>query len=50
MHPDDIKKINGESVKGEFICKDVEAQYLVVKNDILALRISPQNFVVTECG
>lgn len=50
VHPDDIKKINGESVKGEFICKDVEAQYLVVKNDMLALRILSQNFVVTVCG
>lgn len=50
MHPDDIKKISEENVKGEFICKGVEAQYLVVENDMFTLRIIPQNFVMTECG
>ena len=48
VHPDDIKKINEENVKGEFICKDVEAQYLVVENGMFTLRIIPQNFVITE--
>lgn len=45
VHPNDIEKISIESVRGEFVCKDTEAQYLVVKNNMLSLRILSSNFV-----
>lgn len=48
MHPDDIRKVNTESIKGEFVCCDVEAQYLVVRRDGILLRISPQIFIMIE--
>lgn len=46
VHPDDIKKANAEIINSQFICMDVEAQYLVVKKDMLSLRILPQVFNV----
>lgn len=48
VHPDDIEKVNSENVKDEFICKDTEAQYLVVENNKLLLRILPMNFSVKD--
>ena len=44
VHPDDIKKIRNRSVDGEFVCKDVEAQYLVVNNNKFSIRILPKIF------
>lgn len=46
VHPDDINKVNSEIINSQFICTDVEAQYLVVKKDMLSLRILPQVFNV----
>lgn len=42
----DVKKINPENIKGEFLCKDVEAQYLVVAKDKFSLRLLSQSFIV----
>lgn len=46
VHPNDVKKINREILNSEFMCVDVEAQYLVVKNNTLSLRILPQVFKI----
>lgn len=48
VHPDDISKIEGKNVKGEFVCIETEAQYLVVSNEVLSIRILPQNFNVID--
>lgn len=45
VHPNDIEKINKEILNSEFICVNVEAQYLVLTNNILSLRILPQFFI-----
>ena len=46
IHPDDIKKINYNLVSGKFICVDIDAQYLVVKNNFLIFRILPKFFTI----
>ncbi len=46
VHPSDIKKIDARNEMGEFICKDICAQYLVVENEIVSLRIRPENFLL----
>ena len=48
VHPDDIKKINAEIMKEEFICKDVKAQYLVVKGTTISLNVLPQAFTIIQ--
>lgn len=45
VHPNDIEKINKEILNSEFICVNVEAQYLVLSNHILSLRILPLFFI-----
>lgn len=44
IHPDDIKKKEQICFGVEYICVDVQCQYLVVKNDILTFRVLPQFF------
>lgn len=48
VHPDDIKKIKTKNVRGEFVCKDVEAQYLLVKGNTLVLRVLPKAFITID--
>lgn len=44
VHPDDLGKVNIESISGEFVCIDVEAQYLVVMRDSFTIRIIERIF------
>ncbi len=46
MHPDDIKKYDKDLVAGNFVCTDIESQYLVVKNNLITLRVLPQVFII----
>ena len=46
IHPDDIKKITEELLKGEFVCIDTQFQYLVLKNSEISLRALPKVFSV----
>ena len=48
VHTDDIKKINAEIMREEFICKDVKAQYLVVKGTTISLNVLPQAFTIIQ--
>ncbi|WP_077611766.1 hypothetical protein [Clostridium sp. Marseille-P2415] len=44
MHPDDIKKYDEKLLAGNFVCTDIESQYLVVKSNLITLRVLPQVF------
>ena len=46
VHPDDLKKIKKDFLYGEFVCTDVQFQYLVVKNNLISIRILPKVFKV----
>lgn len=49
VHPDDLGKVNIESISGEFVCIDVEAQYLVVMRDSFVIRIIEKVFSLRSC-
>jgi hypothetical protein len=44
IHPDDIKKYDKDLVVGNFICTGIETQYLIVKSNLIVLRVLPQVF------
>lgn len=44
MHPDDIIKYDKDLVAVNFVCTDIESQYLVVKSNLITLRVLPQVF------
>lgn len=44
IHPDDLKKLEKADFNEEYICVDVQFQYLVIKNNIKTIRILPQFF------
>jgi|GEM_PF-1317005 len=46
LHPDDIKKYDKDLITGNFICADIESQYLVVKSNLITLRVLPQVFTI----
>mgnify|MGYP000877340869 CR=1 FL=1 len=45
IHPNDVEKYNEDLVAGDFNCIDTEAQYLLVKNNLISLRVLPQVFI-----
>ena len=47
VHPSDIKRVKKEALDDYFKCIDIEAQYLVIQNDILSIRVLPQIFRIT---
>lgn len=46
VHPDDIKKVNADLINGEFTCVDIEAQYLVLRNNSFSFRLLPELFTI----
>jgi len=46
IHPDDIKKYDKNLVVGNFICTNIESQYLVVRNEMISLRVLPHAFTI----
>lgn len=48
MHPDDIKKFDKDLIAGNFVCADIESQYLVVKNNLTTLRVLPKVFTIIK--
>jgi hypothetical protein len=46
IHPDDVKKYKKGLSDGDFMCTEIQSQYLVVKNDLISLRVLPQLFSV----
>ncbi len=46
MHPDDVKRYDKDLIVSDFVCTDIESQYLVVKNNLISLRILPQVFSI----
>lgn len=45
IHPDDVEKYDEDLVVGDFNCIDIEAQYLLVNNNLISLRVIPQVFI-----
>lgn len=45
IHPSDMEKVDLQNIGGKFVCKDTEAQYLVVKNEVLLVRVLPEYFI-----
>ncbi|WP_028591348.1 hypothetical protein [Paenibacillus massiliensis] len=46
MHPNDVVKYSEGLVDVEFICTDIESQFLLVKNNLISLRVLPQVFTI----
>ena len=46
IHPDDIKKYDKNLVVGNFICTNIESQYLFVRNEMISLRVLPHAFTI----
>lgn len=46
IHPNDVEKYDKDLVAGDFICIDIEAQYLLVKNNLISLRVLPEAFII----
>jgi hypothetical protein len=44
VHPDDVTKIMRSSLDSKFICTGTQFQYLIVKNEEIALRVLPRVF------
>ena len=44
FHPDDVKKVSAALLGQPFMCVDTFAQYLVVKNDSIVLKVLPGIF------
>lgn len=44
IHPDDLKKAEKINYNAEYICIDVQYQYLVITNNVLTIRVLPQFF------
>lgn len=44
MYTDDIKKYRKDLIACKFVCTDIESQYLVVKSNLITLRVLPQVF------
>lgn len=46
MHPDDVKKYNKALTNNNFMCVDVESQFLVVENKTTKLRVLSEAFII----
>ena len=44
VHPDDIEKIDSQLLDEEFVCVDVQFQYLVVEKETYSIRVLPRVF------
>lgn len=41
-----MEKYDKDLVAGDFICIDIEVQYLFVKNNLISLRVLPEAFII----
>lgn len=46
IHPDDIQKYEDPIIDSQYVCTGIQAQYLLLTNNLLSIRVLPDAFII----